>query len=144
MEKYTFSQVISALIEVERGVAQFYEHLAKEVKDKALRETLSQTIRESIGRVESLNRVRQLTVTEFSLEPITGLNLEHYTVQINKMREGSQYSLEKAAELEDALQKLYEEASATIIYASPDASELLAQFSRESQKRKLKLIADEG
>lgn len=144
MEKYTFSQVISALIEIEQGVAQFYENLSKDVKDKALREVVSMVIQESLDRVKSLNRVRQLTVTEFSLEPITGLNLEYYMLQLNRIREEGPHTLNRAAELEETLQKLYKEASATIICASPDASELLAQFSRESQKRKIKLTSSEG
>jgi translation initiation factor RLI1 len=144
MEKYTFSQVISTLVEIEQGLAQFYEHLSKEVKDKTLKELVSEAVQESLARAESLNRVRQLTVTEFSLEPITGLNLEHYTLQINMIREEDPYSLDKAVELEDTLQKLYQEASARILSASPDASELLVQFSRESRKRKLKLTSHRG
>jgi len=141
MERYTFSQFMSSLIKIESMITDFYKDLAEKIESGDLHDMLVKFTQESLKRLESLNRVTQLSIVEFSLEHITGLNLEDYVLHVDRVIKDERYNaINKATMLENIMQELYSQASKKTTYASPDASELLERFSQESSKRKLKLL----
>jgi len=142
-ERYTFTQIMSSLIEIQSHVNDIYKDLAERTKNPKLAKALKDLVLENSERVESSNRVRQSTVTEFSLEPITGLRLADYAERINQVA-GSKESDEakKAAKLEGVMEELYREVAHKVIYASPDTSYLFTTFSQRSADHKLKLSSD--
>ena len=132
---------MSSLIKIESMINDFYKDLAERIGRGDLHDMLIKFSQESLKRVESLNRVTQLSTVEFSLEHITGLKLEDYALQVDRVIKDERLdAVNKATTLESIMQELYSQASKKTIYASPDASDLLERFSQESSKRKLKLL----
>jgi len=132
---------MSSLIKIESMINDFYKDLAERIGRGDLHDMLIKFSQESLKRVESLNRVTQLSTVEFSLEHITGLKLEDYALQVDRVIKNERLdAVNKATTLESIMQELYSQASKKTIYASPDASDLLERFSQESSKRKLKLL----
>jgi len=136
-DRYTFSQVVSLLIELESTIAEFYKASAERTSRRDLREVFLALEKANLKRRESLSRVRQGTVIEMSLEPITGLQLEEYELHVKRvMEDGNLDDLQKAIALESITQDLYGRVSDKVANVSADTSELLSRLSQESLERK--------
>jgi len=140
--RYTFSQVVSLLIELESTIAKFYAASAERARRRDLREIFLTFEKANLKRRESLSRVRQGTVIEMSLEPITGLQLEKYELKAkHAMEDGNLDDLQKAIALESITQDLCRGVSDKVANVSADTSELLSRFSQESLERKHILLS---
>ena len=71
-----FGAVMTYAIELERGLADFYNAAAAALPDHA--EALSARATASAKRAKKLQRSRQMDVTEITLEPIEGLDEANY------------------------------------------------------------------
>lgn len=139
-EKYTFSSLISYILNLENRAAEFYKSIARKVKSKELSLFLLSLSERYLRNAELISRKRRETVIEMALEPISGLNLNSYTIQINNtISSESIDNLDKAIQLNKILEVLYSEASSKIASMSPDTSELLSRLSREKNVERKKL-----
>jgi len=135
-ERYTFSSLMTLLIDSQRKLKDLYERTSKETDDASLKSLLSQLGRRSSVRIDKIQRARIESVVEIALEPVTGLKLSTTLARITStIGDQSTSSLEKLATLENAVSELYAKASPKIAQISADTSELLSALSRESLER---------
>jgi hypothetical protein len=135
-ERYTFSSIMSLLVEAESKLKQLYENLARETDEPKLKSLLSDYDRNNSRRMETMRRTRVESVVEFMLEPITGLKLSEPIAAIKTAVENKSLSgLQKVVAVERIISELYGRASPKIMPTSADAGELLARLSRESMER---------
>jgi len=141
--RYTFSAVMSFTIEIESKLVNFYKTAAERVEQTKLKELFSTFFKRSLDRRDTLTRVRRETVIEMTLEPITGLKLKEYALQIERIIKDEEANyLEKAIKLEGINLELYDKASVRVKYTSADASEVLNRFSQESANRMNALLKE--
>ncbi len=135
-ERYTFSSLMTSLIEIEGKLGQLYEAMEKETDEPKLKALLSDYDRSSAKRMEMMRRARVESVVEIMLEPITNLKLAEPIAKINAaVGSKSLGNLEKAIALERLVSELYVAASPKIMQTSAVAGELLVTLSRESMER---------
>lgn len=135
-ERYTFSSLMSLLIEIEGKLRQLYEAMTKEIDEPKLKSLVSDYDRICMNRMDRMRKVRTESVVEFMLEPITDLRLADPVAKISAaIQNMSLGKLEKAITLERTISELYAVASPRIMQTSADAGELLATLSRESAER---------
>lgn len=135
-ERYTFSSLMSLLIESERKLHQLYETTAEDTSHAKLKSFLSESGKNSLKRMEMMRRARIETVMEMMLEPLTGLNLAGLLATIDTTVENMRVSnLEKAMILERTISELYASASPKIAQISAETSELLMALSLQSMER---------
>lgn len=143
-DRYTFSQVVSTLVELQSVVAELYKASAESVESSDLRELLLTFAKSSQEGIESLTRVRRETVIEMSLEPITGLRLDDQRLSVKQIIADQNLDhRHKAIALEQIVQDLCNKTSEKVAYISADTSELLKRLSEESSNRKSRLLSRE-
>lgn len=129
--------------EVERDLANFYKIGAERVKQTSLRELFYVSFKRNLGRRDALAKVRRETVMEMTLEPIVGLRLKEYALQIEGIIKDEKVDYQKRAiNLEEIIYKLYNKISEKVMYTSADVSEMLNKFSQESVDRKKALLKE--
>lgn len=135
-ERYTFSSLMTILIESEEKLSKLYEAMAQGADDPRLRSLVSDYNKNSLKRIEMMRRARVERVVEIALEPITSLKLADPIAEINAATENESLSkLDKAIALEKTVSELYATASPKIMQTSADTGELLLALSRESSER---------
>jgi len=134
-ERYTFSSLMSLLIEIEGKLGQLYEAMVKTTDEPKLKSLLSDYHKNSLKRMEMMRRARVESVVEFTLQPITGLKLTEPMAKMHAAIESKSPSLEKTMTIEKAVSELYVIVSPKIIQISADTGELLLTLSRESTER---------
>ncbi|WP_455363419.1 hypothetical protein [[Eubacterium] cellulosolvens] len=135
-ERYTFSSLMTILIESEEKLSKLYEAMAQGADDPRLRSLVSDYNKNSLKRIEMMRRARVERVVEIALEPITSLKLADPIAEINAATENESLSkLDKAIALEKTVSELYAMASPKIMQTSADTGELLLALSRESSER---------
>ena len=135
-QKYTFSSLMTLLIESERKLGQFYEGMRAGTDQTKLKSLMSDYAKKSLGRMEKMRKTRVETVVEMTLEPITGLNLDELLEEFNSTAESRRLTdFQKAMTLERTISELYARASPKIMQISAETSELLTALSRESADR---------
>ncbi len=145
-ERLTFGQVMNSLLKLEEKVLSFYKAAADQIEHKGIKDLFLSFIDRGLKRKEILIKTRRETVTEMTLEPITSLNLNEKIVEVEKEIENKEKKpLNRAAEIENTLKKLYSDVSRKITYISADTSYLLDKFAREHGKREkmIKKILEE-
>jgi len=141
-DRYTFSQVMSSLIELESMIAKFYRASAERSEPSGSKEIFLAFEKVNRQRIDSLDRVRRETVVEMSLEPIAGLGLGEHMLHVKRMIEGESLGdAQKAIALEGVMKDIYRQASRKLEYVSAEACELLNKFSMESSRRRDLLVA---
>jgi hypothetical protein len=139
-DRYTFSSLMSLLIENESKLKGFYEETGGEVSQERLKSFLAESSKNSSKRMNLMQRARVERVVEMTLEPITGLKLADLITTINQtIQDRNLCNLEKTMRLELAVAKLYARASPRIMQTSSDTGELLLELSRESLERRHEL-----
>jgi hypothetical protein len=139
-DRYTFSFLMSLLIENESKLKELYERTGKEVSQERLKSLLADSSKNSAKSMNLMQRARVERVVEMTLEPITGLKLADLITTINRtIEDGNLSNLEKAMRLELAVSELYARASPRIMQTSSDTGELLLELSRESVERRHEL-----
>jgi len=135
-ERYTFSSLMTLLIETETKLKQLYETIAEGTGLPKLRSLLFDYCKSSLKRTEMMRTSRVERVVEMALEPITGLKLTELVEKINTtIEDGRVSNIEKARTIEKTISELYARASPTIMQISAETSELLMALSRESMER---------
>lgn len=135
-ERYTFSSLMTVLIESERKLGELYEIASSEADDAKVKFLLSDSEKNSSTRIEKMQRARVESVVEMALEPLSGLELGELLTRIRATLQSDRMSnLEKVTNLERALSELYARASPKVAQISADTSELLMALSRESMER---------
>ena len=134
-ERYTFSSLMTLLIETEEKLGQLYEAMAKTTDHPKLKFLLSDCHKNSLKRMETMRRARVESVVEMTLQPITGLRFTEPMAKIRAAIESKSVSIEKAMTIERALSELYSMVSPKIMQISADTGELLLTLSRESTER---------
>jgi len=134
--RYTFSQVMNILGELETELAEFYRATAQRSICDDLKRAFLSYYEQTVRHLSTLKKMRYETVTEMTLEPITGLKLCHIGTEVDCLLEDKVLpDLEKALRLEAVMQNLYRDVAQRIMYISPDVGDLLEKSSRESSKR---------
>ena len=135
-ERYTFSSLMSLLIEIEDKLRQLYETMMKEIDEPKLKSLVSDYERTCMKRIDRMRKVRTESVVEFMLEPLTDLRLGEPVAMVSAVIQNKSLGkLQKAIALEGTISELYAAASPRIMQTSADAGELLAMLSRESVER---------
>lgn len=135
-ERYTFSSLMTLLIETEGKLGELYETMVKTTDEPKLKSLLSDYHKNSLKRMEMMRRARVESVVEITLQSITSLKLTEPMAKIHAAIEGESLSgLEKAITLERAVSELYGMVSPKIMQTSADTGELLVALSRESMER---------
>jgi len=135
-KEYTFSELMGILTNIEEKVSKLYENIAQKIKDMKLKDlflSFSEKIRE---QKETLTETRRRTVTEMTLEPITGLELNKQLAEIDSIIKSEEFTFDKLLELEDILSGLFKTVAKKIAHISADVSFLLDNLSREHRKRR--------
>lgn len=139
-ERYTFSSLMTLLIETEGKLKQLYEAMANGADNLKLKSLLSDYGKSTLKRMEMMQRARVESVVEIALEPITTLKLAEPMAKINAAIESESPSdLEKVMTLERIISELYVLASPKIMRTSAETGELLMALSRESMERLFEL-----
>jgi len=137
-ERYTFSALISLLIQCENKLETFYQGEAEKTKSAKLKPLFKDFSEKNKEHKDKMEKTRRETLVEMALEPITGLNLNEHLAQIDSIiKKHNMDSVEKTIVLEEIMQKLYSEASSKVINASAETGELLRKLSEESVDRRL-------
>ncbi len=135
-ERYTFSSLMTLLIESETKLEELYETTAQATKQPELKSLLSDFGKSSLKRMEMMRRARVESVVEIALEPITGLKLTELLAMINTSVQNRRVAnIDKLMTVERTISDLYAGASSKIVRISADAGELLRTLSRESIQR---------
>ncbi len=135
-EEYTFSELMGILTNMEEKISKFYEKVAQKVEDTKLKDLFFSFSKRALQEKDSLTETRRRTVTEMTLETITGLKLSEKLAKINSVIESEEIELSKLVELEELLSELYETVSKKVAHISADVSFLLDDLSREHGKRR--------
>ena len=135
-EEYTFSELMGILTNTEEKVSKFYEKAAQKIEDVKLKDLFLSFSKKALQQKDSLTETRRRTVTEMTLETITGLKLSEKLTKIDSVIESEEVELSKLVELEDLLSELYKTVSKKVAHISADVSFLLDNLSREHRKRK--------
>jgi rubrerythrin len=139
-EKYTFSSLISLIINIESQEAQFYREMAGRLENRELSIFLLSLSENCMRNAELIDKRRRETVVEMALEPISGLNIGSYMEKINSIiSSGEMGDIDKAIELSRIIEDLYAKASSRIASISPDTSELLSRISRRKSGERRRL-----
>lgn len=135
-ERYTFSSLMTSLIESENRLKQLYEATAQATERPELKSLLTDFAKSSVKRIEMMPRARVESVVEIALEPITGLRLSELLATIDGTIQNERASvIQKLMTLERTISDLYARASPKVVRISADAGELLSMLSRESTGR---------
>lgn len=135
-ERYTFSSLMTSLIESENRLKQLYEATAQATERPELKSLLTDFAKSSVKRIEMMRRARVESVVEIALEPITGLRLSELLATIDGTIQNERASvIQKLMTLERTISDLYARASPKVVRISADAGELLSMLSRESTGR---------
>jgi len=138
--RYTFSSLMSLLIQTEAKMKEFYARVGKEIGEEETRLYFEQLAKYSSRRIDLMQKARVERVMEMTLEPITDLNLTDLITRFNDIiQDRNIRPLEKAARLEKTVSEVYTRTSPKIMQTSPDAGELLLELSHESLERKNQL-----
>ena len=138
-EEYTFGQLMGIITDIQEKISNFYEKAANKMEKTSLKELFLSFSKKTLHQKDMLTEKRRRTVTEMTLEPLTGLRLNEKLTQIDNIIKDEQLVFGKIIELEEILSELYRDVSKKIAYISADVSYLLDNFSREHRKRKRKL-----
>lgn len=139
-ERYTFSSLMTLLIECEEKLEHYYQLASTRMDDPQLGTLLTDYSKEISRSVQSMRRTRIETVVEMALEPITDLKLAQSVRSIDGAIEvGKAGYLHGLMTMEGAVSQLYLQASPKIANISAEASELLMKLSRDSLERVHKL-----
>lgn len=139
-ERYTFSSLMTLLIENEAKLKDLYEKNAEATSEPTLKSLLSDFGKGTGKRIDMMQRARVESVVEMALEPITGLKLAELLAKIDTITESKSLTdLEKVAAVEGMTSELYARASPKIMHMSADAGELLMALSHQSEQRKHQL-----
>jgi hypothetical protein len=140
--RYTFSQVMSQLIELESMMAEFYRSSAEKIESTGPKSLFLEYEAASRRRIDSLDKVRRGTIIEMALETIAGLELDEVKLRIGRTIESKgEGDRDKAAVLEGIMQSVYSKTSERLQYVSAEAGELLRRFQLESLRRRERLAA---
>ena len=139
-ERYTFSSLMSLLIESERKLKGLYEEALSEINEEKLKLFISEACRQNSRRVELMHRARIERVVEMTLEPITDLKLSDLIARMTNIIESKNVSsVQKTIRMEKAISELYVKVAPKIMGISSDTGELILALSRESNDRQDKL-----
>lgn len=139
-ERYTFSSLMTSLIETERMLGRLYEETAQATNDLRLRTLLTDLGKKSSKRTDVMQRARVESVIEIALEPISGLHVADLFAPVRATIEnGKAGSLERLVSAERLVSELYSRASPKVAQISADASDALMSFSQESAERATEL-----
>ena len=131
------------ITEIESDLANFYKIAAERAKQTNLRELFYKSFKRNSGRRDALAKARRETITEMTLEPIVGLKLKEYALQIDRIVKDEKVDyLKRAITLEKIIYELYNKISAKVTYISADVSQILNRFSQESVDRKDALLKE--
>ena len=135
-ERYTFSSLMSLLIECERKLQQYYEKVSITTVNPQVASMLADYAKKTSQNVELMQKARVETIVEMALEPITDLKLAELVKSISSGLEvGKAGYVQGLVTIEGAVSQLYSQASPKVANMSAETSELLMRLSRESVER---------
>ncbi len=124
------------LIKLEEEVINFYNEAATKTENPEIKKTLESLSKESMEHKTLLIKTSRETVTEMTLEPVTGLNLEEKLNLLKKeLREGKEDIKTKLVKVEETIKEIYLETSKKIMYISGDTSYLLERFAKQCNEK---------
>jgi len=136
-ERYTFSSLMTLLIECERKLQQHYQKASTTMHNLELTSLLAEYAKEISQSIELMQKARVETVVEMALEPITDLKLAETVRSIDGEIEVGY--VQELVIIERTVSQLYLQASPKVANMSAEASELLKRLSRDSVERAHKL-----
>jgi len=134
-ERYTISSLLSRLVEIEEKVKQFYDSL-KTDNNAMLRENFSHFSKEHEEIARKIETTKRETIVEFTLEPISGVNIDKCLGEIEGMVLNREMKiLDKSIKIEEKISQLYTDVIGKIAHMSGEASQLLLSSNKKAKKR---------
>jgi len=135
-ERYTFSSLMSLLIECENKLQKYYLTASAATSDSQLATVLADFAKSISRSVASMQRARVETVVEMTLEPISNLKIADQISSINRGIEiGKAGYVQALTPLEGAVSQLYLQVSPKLASMSAETGELLLKLAREGNER---------
>jgi len=134
-ERYTFSSLLSKLIEIQDRLAVFYGSMEEE-SSLAAGGALSSFAKDCEGIKRELEKIKRESIIEFALEPISGLRLNDLSNRIEEATSNKNHDVyEKVKMIEEEKQRLFSEVSKKLAPMSAEVSQLLLNANKKSNRR---------
>jgi ElaB/YqjD/DUF883 family membrane-anchored ribosome-binding protein len=134
-ERYTFSSLLSKLIEIQDKLEDFYKTSAKH-SNKELAKFFSLFLKECEEIKNEIEKAKRESVIEFALEPISGLKINDFLKRFEEVILDKEINNHRKAEIiEEEIAKLFSETSKRISHMSAEVSQLLMSASKKAKKR---------
>ena len=135
-ERFTFSSLMSLLIESEKKLKGLYEVSLNEISQEKLKRFILEAGKHSSKRIDLMQRARVERVVEMTLEPITDLELTDLITRITNIVESRNVSnVQKTMRMEKTISELYVKVAPKIMGISSDTGDLILALSHESNDR---------
>lgn len=139
-ERYTFSSILTKIIELEEKIREFYSQASKSISDDVT-SLFKKYVEESSDRINRIMWARQRSVLEMTLEYISNVPLRQILSEINKIIKDKRINIiRKAIKIEKKIVELYKIISEKVYFMSMDISFLLDEFSKNSEMRIKELL----
>ena len=133
-ERYTFSSLLNKLIEVQSKIIYFYG--TTNILDVNVRNIFSLYSKEYNDIVDKLEKVKREKVTEFTLEPIYGLNLVESIKKIDVITNSKSINYNyKAKMIEEEMLSLFNDVMQKTAHMSAELNQVISLASELSKKR---------
>jgi len=134
-EKYTYSTLMTKIVEIERRIGGFYEK-ASRARGGEVGELFKKYAAEARDRIDRIIQAKQMSVLEMTLETITNIPIKQSTREIEEIiKDKGMTVVEKAVEIERKILELYKMVSEKIYFMSMDAATLLDELSKKAKTR---------
>lgn len=139
-ERYTFSSILTKIVELEEKIREFYSQASKSVSDDVTN-LFKKYVEESNDRINRIIWARQRSVLEMTLEYISNVPLKQILSEINKIIKDKGINIiRKTIKIEKKIVELYKIISEKVYFISMDISFLLDEFSKNSEMRIKELL----
>ena len=132
--RYTFSSLMSVLIDSQGKLRQFYDDAAAKTTQPKLKSYLLENSNIVLKQTDMMRRARMQSVVEIALGPINEPKLNDVLERLH-VAERIEDPLDKLAIYEKTLSELYVRCASLIEQMSADTSQLLLELSQQCVER---------
>jgi hypothetical protein len=134
-ERYTMSSLLSRLIDVEVRAVNFYTS-SRIGADGELSNYFQIFSKEHQDIATKIETTKRETIVEFTLEPISGVEIEKYLKGIDETILNRQITaIDKATIIEEQISQLYGDVTGKIAHISGEANQILLNSNKKAKKR---------
>ncbi len=134
----TFGAIMGFAAEMMKKAGETYEALSEKARDPVLKASLKELAGEAAKNHSLMEKTRRENVTEMILEPITGLEQEHYGVDLEGASQAEDTDLLKIALLlEERSKRFFVDASSKV--PLPEVARIFRKVGQKKEENLTKL-----